>query len=1393
MNNSKLQSLMALLIAALLCTTIFADSKADEYLTGGPLAGLKLPPYPTQHGEKPGYPGCIPGKFDSDGQAPELELYPGSVEHYRSYYDKYLPVRGMFDRQTQLKNWVAPTIPGADASRIEDFAEPVYYVARHGGKRTQHTGLYNKPVKVVRCAVRTPVFKLDLGELNAGLYAVRVIGAVEMEKMRPFREPLFITMRVNDGLDGKVNTYRIRCGYVDEFYSVAEIYFHATTKRRFQAELFVDEGSSVDLLVHNITLDDVLAPMIHKRLKTQMTLHQPGHAEGWARGYKAKSPDISAEQRLARDRAIWQLYPPINAQAGRQPGLSFSRRKEAKVTPGVDGADDKQIVEQYGKWEPVHRGIIGPISGARFNTPEDQWHLLLVNQKLGLTYSIEDLHAGRPLPDPYPYKDDGAGLYFPDPKDPYAGRWWTPVASEVGRLYTRYHYLAGKGAHLWQSSRHEQAARDGAIALVRYAYQFPAMDNANQLAWITHEYGPAYSADPRCRKRTVATHWQGYQGFLDAVKWYDMLFDYIKGNDELARSVNRFVPWVEDADDVLELLDVYLLQHSARRVLRYQDLGDPSTIAIVAAALGDKTVGDQWMQMALTRVHEYPNRPAGIQDLLISNTDRNGCLTIGSTSYAGQGAIPMSSQMMFYVNAVGGADQFDLRRLSPKPFSHFEWTLNTTIAGQDFARIGDVNGPDKPLGYILKRMTLPLAKKAWRWTKDPRYAWIAVHAVGREQETDEQWREFESAAAGVSRAPWLDLPSRVVPNWFAVLETGLEHDDPRFRRAAYVRSGVGTGHEHYDSLDLQIVAHGLPMTIDGGQRSGYSKPNDRYTTIHNLVEVSGDVRSSYGHPQLYSWAESLSDVPGARYMRVNADPPPHASMYERQVVLVDVDEGQGSRPLSLEEQQLGAELDSNVTTANSYVVDVFRVAGGKIHTYGFHGPIHDEFKWNVKSPKPVQHVASTRDQTTEANFLSAFEMSDGRKFAGESPNQLVATWRYRREPFESGNKMGLEPSILGKKYDPSSPRKFTRLHLLEADGLRALRANVVCYKWGYDFTHLMAQKRGKDLQSTFVAVIEPYAGQPFVKSTRQLPVRGAGDDADRPVAVEVHTTNGHRDMLLLGNRGGDVYQSGNVSTDGEFAVWSTKGGRLRMATITGGTRLVTPDVRIMPAAAAHVSSVKKVDYANNTIWLDSIWPAADTDIPFVIGTSAKWTSYTATRVEPAASGTKLTLRRGADYYRSRITRVVQEQNRVDCVLNIPVGTHHKPASSVLESNEPGAWVASNDQGSRFWRAHQVGGNDFILTGGKVSAEDFEPAGVLRLWEYGAGDTAKLVTHASIRLVDQNTYRIETNIDTKIELRGRAAKVSTDGQSWLNAGEVSGGWIKLNVKAGAKTLIRLASR
>jgi len=1353
------QSLMVLACLSLVVSSISAA--AEEYEIGGPLAGVRLPLFATQHGEQPGYPGCIPDLIEEgeaiedmghayrewgpQGQAPERQLYDGSVEHWRGYMFKYMPIRSFFDRQSQLKNFVAPNLPGADASQAETCAAPVYWVPRH--QQPRPTGRLAEPVPVVRMKVDVPVLKLDLGELDQGFYAVRVIGAVETKKLRPFREPLFMRMTVNDGLNGEASLYRLRLGYCDEFYSVAEFYFHATTKRRYRAELSVDRGSTVELLVHNVTLDDALAGTVRQALKTRTTVAsaepvaKAALAEAKERGRTIPEP-LDQQQRLQRDANIWNAFPPVNTQGSSIRVGHGGYGSIRGVRAGSDRLTGEQIIEQHGNWVPPEKaGEMRNREGRR------EGDVFLANPKLNLVYTMDDLRANRPLPDPYPLKDDGAGLYFPDPNKAEEGAVWSPIGNRVHELNRGYYQNVGRSLKLYKQRGNRDDAHDAAITLVRYAYAFPRLDFSEYVSNTAHDPGP-FNRDASCRRRfTAAFFLPHYPLYVKPIMYeYDELFDFIQGNRRLAESVGRFVPWVKTPEDVIRLIDVYFVQTVAKRIMRYHYHTDVVDIANLASIVGNRDVTDPWMEWLFSRTFIYPLPVAGVQDVMISGCTREGTEVVGSAYYAqGEGALRVAASLDLYLKT-GGNPKFDLSdsRRYPKPAAHSYWRLDNVVAGGDFLRIGDVCGPDKAPGHTLR--DLGFARHGWRWTKDPKFAFVTRHYLDRDGETDKEWSEIEKAAKQQPRAPWLENRSRVLPMWAGVLESGNTHDDYRFRRAAYLRLGFGVGHEHYDSLDLQVAAHGLPMTIDGGQRPGYSVPGDRTTRVHNLVQVDG-------HPAFrHSWATALADHTGARYLAANAAPPDGVDLFRRQIALVDVDEGNGSEKLPPEQQLPTAELSGGVTTPNSYVFDVFRVGGGHRHTYCFHGPLNDDFTWNATKVKPPAAG------TDEAEYLSRFKLMPEMNAAGDAPETLEATWQLAREVEGTG---AGEKELLRKNYDPDSPRKYTRLHLLGAGGMRALRGEFVCRQWKYHFTNLMVctGEAAESAPRTFVALVEPYVGEPLIASRRQLRVSGNDTDARRPVAAEVKTRNGHTDVCFAdghSNRLRDIPEA-KLKVSGEFAFYSTDDTGLRQATLVGGRTLESPLVKIATDASERCATVTRVDYEARKMWIDQPWAKREVESVFQVGIPEHWTTYTATSAASSGDGSVMTLKRGADYFRSHIEEISTAESTVTTTL--------RPLVEYLDHNRAG-WVASDEACKTFWRATYLGEGRFRLDDGpSVNREAFGEAGVLRLWEYGVGDVVRQSTSVSLRRVENGVFEVTSDVPVEISLPGRQVQVSSDGKNW----------------------------
>ena len=1340
--------------------------RSEQYEIGGPLAGIVLPRFKGQHGEEPGHPGCIPElmaqaaevrdmgnvyqEWGPQGLVPELELYPGAEEHWRAYWFKYCPVRSMFDRQSQLQNWVAPDIPGASKEQVAEYAAPVYWIPRHSAIRD--TGRKRKPVPVIRWQVEKPVCKLDLGTLGESMYALRVIAAVPTENLRTFRRPVFLRMRVNDGLNGEVTEYKRRLGYCDEFYSVCEFYFHAPQKRHYHAELWMDKASEVDLLVRNVSLDDVLAGVTRAPIKRQIS--------GAPSRPSPTLPHYTREERLARDAAIWNYLPPLNHQGSgnsfRQ--ASFNSIFHPDVSFGVEGRDRKQVNEQHGAWTAPR--LLDRRRG--FQDDYAVWDLFLTHPKLGLQYTLDDMRKYHPLPDPYPLKDDGTGLYYPDPENPNKGKVWAEIAVEVMHRIRHYPQLMRKAADEWRKKGDVDAAHDGAIALARYAYRFPSVESATYLCNASRDPG-AYGRNLYNRRRETAAMWlRHYAIYLETPTHYDKLFDYIQGNEELAASIARFVPWVKSSQDVVKLIDMYLVQTTAKRVLRYHYHTHPMVAMELAAILGLNKVTEGWIDWTFSRTFVYPLPPAGIGDLMISGCGRCGAEYIGSTYYAqGEGALRVARSVQKFVDGGLLPERYNLTDMAryPKPLAKCFWQLNTVVAGRDFIRVGDVTGPDKPPGRTLGGLK-NVAADGWRWSKDARFAWMLKHMVGRGKgQPDAEWAAIEKAAAAVKRAPWLDLRSRQLYNWVGILETGHEHDDFRFRRAVYVRIGAGIGHHHHDALDLQVVAHGVPMTIDDGQRPAYSTPGARSALVHN----------SPGAGYANSWVQALADAPQARYLRAKTG---SANLCQRQVALIDVDEGQGSGPVTIEQQVSGLGLPKDVVTPNSYVFDVCRLSGGSSHSYNFHGPISDEVANNALDLKSVGPPKEGEEPSVDAAQLAAFKRSPESWLAGNAPDTLEVTWVYAR-----GKTPGNEQRMAGRYYDAGAPLKYTRLHLLGAAGARVYQADAVCQKWNYRYTHTMTQRRAAvgALSTAFVALIEPYVRDPFIVSRKLLDIPENEDDALKAVAVQVETKNGHRDLCFADGRPSKIRRLGsNFEIGGEFAFYSTDKAGFRLATLVGGSRLAGPDVRLELSRPELVGKVISVNYLKKQIIIDTQWPASVAGSIFEIGGPKRTTSYTSRSVEPAANGSVLTVTHGADYLRSTVSGIDEKEGVVTCLAKPSLGTM------------PGLvhdFTASNDEMTKFWRADYLGSKKWKLTGAPVSEAAFAPSRALRVWEYGVGDQVRLTTFASIRRIGTDVYELTANAGLTLSVKAGSVQLSTDRKTWRAAkAKREGDWSKVTLSS-----------
>ena len=858
--------------------------KVDDWITeftGAPL-------YPSQLGQ-PGWPGMVPGQAAPKRWGfPERLPYPGTVEHVRVGIQRYMPVVPIYNAKTLIKNFCSTELPDVTKNRIIDYAEPIYCVTR--GDVGQPTGKFNRPVQVVKWDKSHPPIELNLGRLGIGTYAVRVIAATPTENVERVSKRLVINFDVNDGLTNAVNHYRKRCAAIDEFYSIVEFFFQATETQEYKVKLWVDDSTVLPVVyLHNIDLHNKLTQLACRAGKKSASLYDAAERRaGWKEKGTWKPDDRSREERLDDDAKVWNSAMPVNAQpasAADGPSWEYSMRTANLMVPGAV-KDDGAGIDFYGKdifWNRPQEYI------AALKDPKKNREYYCVDLALNFAKSNPGLTRQTAYPSAYELK---------------TGAYRRPFSALL--LAWQYHETGD-----------ETKARRAAINLARLGLQ--NMTHGSRQTMAVYDLIPqVVHGDTafRGREKEMDYDWRDAYGeganpnlhpgietgsFIIS---YDYLFPYIQNNQELADSLGRFIPWIKTPADVVRFYDTYVLQYCAHQIMTYNvytDLPTAKWMARVIAVQQDPTICQPWIHWLFHYVWTYPNRPMGVDEIVVNAVGRDGTEKLGSSSYAMSNFLsPLLSALGAYKQAGGSLplDMTDPERFPKAGFGE-RFRSDIMVAGGYSFWIGDVSGPDRQ--RLRGRLDLQ---------KHP------------------------------DKIP--NNPSRILSDWGGILETGREFADFRQRRTVGVRVGEGYGHHHNDPLDLQIWAQGVPMCGDGGGRadSGYGYPATAWLGNHNTVMA----KSSQGH----RWISSFAPIEGAQYLMARVL---NQKLYERQVVQVDVD---STNSYVVDVFRVNGD-DQPTYAFHGMPADQFEVnaVNKQKGTFAEKFPLTEETKWSGTAPSPL--------------------------------------------------------------------------------------------------------------------------------------------------------------------------------------------------------------------------------------------------------------------------------------------------------------------------------------------------------------------------------------------------------------------------------------------------------
>ena len=473
----------------------------------------------------------------------------------------------------------------------------------------------------------------------------------------------------------------------------------------------------------------------------------------------------------------------------------------------------------------------------------------------------------------------------------------------------------------------------------------------------------------------------------------------------------------------------------------------------------------------------------------------------------------------------------------------YRFHIDTLCCGRYYPLVGDTRAFAKPVekfpsvGFTANPRTGPSGYsfmwRLYRITGDTRYVQIlyknnrnSVEGLPYDLFVDDP-QDFQNSVAEIIKQEGADLKLGSIDKqkWhLAILRSGSGANE----RALWIHYEIGGNHRHNDTMNIGLFAKGLDLMPDFGYPpvqygGGSGSPRASWykmAAAHNTVVVDANQVLAPAAGKTTLWAD------GKRFQAITVSMPENDTVkrFERTLCLIDVSD------------------------TDSYIVDLFRVAGGSVHEKF----MHSHFATLTTHGLGLSPVKEYSHQTQMRNFLKD----------PSPPPAWSADWK------------------IIDHYKLVKPD--ADIHLKYTD----LTADAQAYtaeKWvveGIDSTNKEAwipsvivrrQSPAQPLTSTFTGIIEPYENASNIASVRRVDLTNpaAVPHKDSCVAVEVILLNDDRDLIVAHDSGCKsksntlTQHNTEVNSDGSL-YWirrNSKGAVLRMA-LCQGRVLVVGEIRI---------------------------------------------------------------------------------------------------------------------------------------------------------------------------------------------------------------------------------------
>ncbi|MEO6873441.1 MAG: heparinase II/III family protein [Opitutaceae bacterium] len=394
-------------------------------------------------------------------------------------------------------------------------------------------------------------------------------------------------------------------------------------------------------------------------------------------------------------------------------------------------------------------------------------------------------------------------------------------------------------------------------------------------------------------------------------------------------------------------------------------------------------------------------------------------------------------------------------------------------------------------------------------------------------------------------------------------------NNPADTRSVDLFYGLHVSHYHHDRLHFDLFAHGQDMMPDLGYPDGANEFNSgiytwsKSTISHNTVTVDAHRQNPNpaGHLQLFA------DGPFARALVADADGTyPQTTTYRRTLVMVDVP-------------------DTATAKDRGYVVDFFDVTGGHQHDYSLHGPTgkYTAIGGTWSAPAP----GTLAGPNVKVGELYDDPVRGAKGFKGSYLDYQGSGFQhlFNVQRLQSG-----AGDFIAEYVHDRDPNARLRIRVMPQPGQELIHAEarVSPIKYPEIVNYLIARRVAgvgdPELKSTFAAVLEPFASEPFIANVNRaelgkalaLGVAQAGSKSVGPshfaggTVITVTRIEGEHDIVIH-RTGPDIVNftpttESAISTDADVAVvtFDAKDKLLR-AFFAGGSFLQIGATRLTAA------------------------------------------------------------------------------------------------------------------------------------------------------------------------------------------------------------------------------------